>query len=352
MTLAEISYWSRQTIKYGFFFLVFVIVGGAIWKTAWGIYRSIVPPAPAAPTIQFGKLSGIPFPRTQTQSYQYTLQTPTGELPKLPPSVVVYLMPQFQSSFLGVDEATSIARNLGFTGNLEKVSSTVYRFEHTEVPKTLDINIVNKMFSISYNLGAKPELLFMRPSSTEDARRSVESYLGGGNLLSEDYKTGQIGYEYLRSDSTDLVATSSLSEASFVRVNFFRKNYAELPVVTPRKTQSNVWFIVSGEQAGPSKIVAGEYHHFPIDETKVSTYPIKTADQAWKELQSGKAAIVKPLPEGQTQVTIRRIYLAYYDAGEPQQFFQPVFVFEDGGGFAAYLPAVTDEHYSVAPPQE
>lgn len=348
MTLAEISFYSRQTIKYGFFFLIVVIVGGALFRTAWGVYRTFVPPTPAAPTIQFGKLSGIPFPRTQTQNYQYALQTPTGELPNLPPSVVVYLMPQFQSSFLGVDEATSIARNLGFTGNLEKVSSTIYRFAHTEVPKTLDINIVNKTFSISYNLGAKPELLSLRPSSTEDARRSVESYLGGGNLLSEDYKTGQIGYEYLKSDPPELVQTTSLSESNFIRVNFFRKSYVELPVVTPGKTRSNVWFIVSGEMAGPNEIIAGEYHHFPIDETKVSTYPIKTAKQAWQELASGKATIVKPISEGQTKVTIRRIYLAYYDAGEPQQFFQPVFVFEGDGGFAAYLPAVTDEYYPSA----
>lgn len=352
MTLAEISYWSRQSIKYGFFFLIFVIVGGALFRTAWGIYRTFIPPTPAGPTVSFGKLSPVSLPKTKIQNYKYTLQTPTGELPNFSPSAVVYLMPQFQSSFLGVDEATNIARDLGFTGKLEKVSATVYRFEHAEVPKTLDINIVNKTFSISYNLSAKPELLSLRPSSNEDARKAVESYLNGGDLLSDDYKTGQVGYEYLKSDPPELMPVNSLSESNFIRVNFFRKTYSDLPVVTPRKTQSNVWFIISGAGAGANQIVAGEYHHFPVDETKASTYPIKSADVAWQELVAGKAAVIKALPEGKTDVIIRRIGLAYYDTGEAQQFFQPVVVFEGDGGFTAYLPAVTDEYHSSVAPQE
>ena len=352
MTLAEISYWSRQTIKWGFFFLVFIIVGRAVFNIGYGIYRSFVPPAPKAPTVTFGKLPAIVFPRSKEGNYKFTLQTPTGELPKFVPSVVVYLMPQFQSSFLGVDEAGRMARGLGFNGSLNKVSPTIYRFEHSDVPKTLDINIVNKTFSISYNLLAKPEILTMRPPSTEEAQRDIVGYISSLDLLKEEYPLTQVGYEYLKTDGLELVPVSSLSESNFVRVNFFRKKYGELGVVTPQRTQSNVWFIVSGAGSGSSQVVAGEYHHFPVDESKASTYPIKTAEAAWGELNGGKAIIIRGLAEGKSDVTVRRVYLAYYDAGEPQQFFQPVVVFEGDGGFAAYVPAVSPQYYGVTTGQE
>lgn len=347
MKLIEISYWSRQFIKFGFILIVLAVIGGAVLKTAWGIYRSIIPPPVAAPTVGYGKLSPIPFPKKQKYNYKYTLETPTGELPKFPTTANVYLMPQFQSSFLRVDEATEIARNLGFTNKMEKVTETIYRFEHPEVPKTMDINIINKTFSISYNLAAKPELLNLKSNSKDTAQIAIESFLSSSNLLTDEYKGGQISVEYLKSNPPELVTANAQSESNFIRVNFFRKNYADLPVVTPSRTQANVWFIVSGDGYGSNQIIAGEYHHFPVDESNSSTYPIKSSDQAWKELIEGNAVIIKPLPSGQTDVVIRRIGLAYYDAGEAQQFFQPVIVFEGDNGFTAYLPAVTTEFQPI-----
>ena len=45
------------------------------------------------------------------------------------------------------------------------------------------------------------------------------------------------------------------------------------------------------------------------------------------------------------QVVIREVYLAYYDAGEQVEFYQPVIVFAGDNNFIAYVPAVTADYY-------
>ena len=46
------------------------------------------------------------------------------------------------------------------------------------------------------------------------------------------------------------------------------------------------------------------------------------------------------------EIKIRRIYLAYYDAGIYTEFLQPIYVFEGDNDFVAYTPAITSNYYS------
>ena len=93
------------------------------------------------------------------------------------------------------------------------------------------------------------------------------------------------------------------------------------------------------------KVIGAEYRYFPIDESKSATYPIKTAQQAWEELNAQKAFIASLGENQDQQITIRNIYLAYYDAGVQTDFYQPIIVFEGDRNFKAYLPAVTADYY-------
>ena len=44
------------------------------------------------------------------------------------------------------------------------------------------------------------------------------------------------------------------------------------------------------------------------------------------------------------RIVIRNISLAYYDSDEPQEYLQPIFIFEGDNDFVAYLPAITGEY--------
>ena len=123
-------------------------------------------------------------------------------------------------------------------------------------------------------------------------------------------------------------------------------NYDNLPSVTGIPDQANVWAIISGSQSQNQEVVAAEYHYFSVDGSQYSTYPIKTPTEAFTELQNSQAFIASL---GQNKdgdnVTVRRMYLAYFDPDSTTEFYQPVYVFEGDNGLVEYLPAVTTGYY-------
>jgi hypothetical protein len=350
-SLTTIAVSTRRAIRYGFFFVIFLIVVRILFGLGSGIYHRIFPSPPPPPTVSFGKLDKLPFPDLTAQAGKakinltYTLETPEGGLPTLPTQAKVFFMPKQVSNLLALDVAKEKAAALGFSPTEQEVSPTIYRFPHRNSPATLEVNIVTGIFSISYDLKADPSPLERRPPAPEVAASTVRSYLSAANLLPEDL-TGPTLHEFLKIEGDSLVGALSLSDADLVKINFFRKTFDNLPSFTPAPDEGNVWFIVSGAQERDKQIIAAEFHYFPVDEGQSSTYPIKTAQTAWDELNAGNVYVAS---YGQNQeganVKIRRIYLAYYDGGLEMQFYQPIIVLEGDNGFMAYTPAVTPDYY-------
>lgn len=83
-----------------------------------------------------------------------------------------------------------------------------------------------------------------------------------------------------------------------------------------------------------------DYIFWPIDLNNFGTYPIKKVDEAFEELKNGEGFIaIEPL---RGNVSISKIYLAYYLSEEYTNYLQPVYVFE-GSGFASIVQAVKNE---------
>lgn len=254
-------------------------------------------------------------------------------------------MPKLSPNLLSLDVAKNTASQLGFSTNEQEVSQTIYKFPHKENPETLEINIVTGVFSISYDLRADSSPIEKRPPAPEIAASSVRSYLSSAELLPDDL-SGPTTHEFLKIEGDKFVTAVSLSEADLVKVNLFRKSYDELASLTPDPNSGNVWFLVSGAQERTKQVLAGQFHYFPVDESQSSTYPLKDSQAVWDELNSGGAFIATPgLNKEGDKVTIRKIYLAYYDGGTSMEFFQPIVVFEGDKGFMAYLPAITIDYY-------
>ncbi len=347
MTLTETAFWARRGIKYGSILLVVLIFARVVFMGGYWAYRQVFPKPPPKPEVTFGKLPAVTFDsRFSANSLGFTLSLPEGELPTFPGQVNVFFMPTPQASFADLTESKKIAQSLSFSPTGAPLSDVIYRFTHRDVPATLDINIVNKTTSLSYNLSADPGLLTLKPRSEAEAINTARSFLTRGGLYPEDLQNGNQEVEYLASGTEALTRVGSLSEANFVRVNFLRRNYDGMRVITQRNDRSTVWLLVTGETSGPKQVIAGEYHYFPIDEGQKATYPVKTSKVAWEELQAGKGLVIAPPTTGNA-ATVRRVYLAYYDSGKPQQFLQPVVVFDGGddSGFRAIVPAIAPEYY-------
>ena len=93
-----------------------------------------------------------------------------------------------------------------------------------------------------------------------------------------------------------------------------------------------------GAKRNDKRVIQAEYTYWPLDTRSFAAYHLKTSEQAYQELQNGKAYFAQ-FPQNQTQITITNIFLAYFDGKSPQLYMQPVFVFE-GENFLAYVPAI------------
>lgn len=345
-SLTQTAIIARKVIRYSIYGIIFIIFTRITIGLGVKIYRYLFPKPPPPPTVTFGKLPNLPFPeQTVTiENLVFSLETAEGDLPSFPNQLGVYFMPKILPSIQAKELAQQKAVSLGFKPEGRELVETVFLFENREAPSSLTMNIISEIFSISYDLRANPRVLENVPPTSESAISQVRSYLARSGFLKDDL-SGPVTHTYIKIEEGRFVPAISRSEADIIKINIFRKAFYELPAVTPEPDEANVWFMLSGARDRADQIIAAEYHYYPIDEEQLGTYPIKTAQQAWENLKEGKGFIARLGDNKEGLITIRRAYLAYYDAGQYTEFYQPVFVFEGDNGFIAYVPAVTDEYY-------
>jgi hypothetical protein len=343
--LTQTAVVARRVIRYGIYFIVFLTVGRILLTLTVNVYRKIFPPPLPEPTVKYGRLPKLNFPEKQKVNLTYSLETSTGEFPKITPQAKVFFMPKISANLLSLDVAKQEARSLGFISEPNQLSETTYSFGNPNYPVTMEINIVTGTFSVSYDLNSDRTPLDKKPPAGEIAAALVRSYLSAANILPDDL-TGEMLPNFLKLDSGKFVNALAQSEADVVKINLFRKDYDELPSRTANPLEANVWFIVGGSQDRNQQIIAGEYHYYKVDETQFSTYPIISPEDAYSNLTSGNAYIANQgLAKEGEGVTIRKIYLAYYDSENPNEFYEPIYVFEGDKGFMAYYPAITSDYY-------
>jgi len=345
-TLTETAHYTRKTVKYGTIALIGVILLKSIFSTAISYWRKLHPPPPPPPTVAFGNLPKIEFPESKFKEEKlvYRLETVTGGTPDLGDRAKVYFMPTKKPSLLALDQAKAQAKRIGFSGQPKKISETIYQWQKEKpLSTTLEINIIDNNFTIKKNWQEDQALLQEKILPVkEQAIIEAKNFLQTNGLLSKDLQTGETEVSFLRFVPPKLVPAISPSEADFVRVNILRSNLDNLPILPPNPSEALVSLLISGSGAREKRILEVNYTHFPIAKETFATYPLKTSAQAWEELKVGKGFIAN-LGKGEKQVTIRKIYLAYFENSLSRNYLQPIYVFEGDNDFTAYVPAVSPE---------
>lgn len=343
-TLTETAYYSRLTIKYGAIGLVALLVFRGLFLSFRAYWKKAHPPPPPPPTVAFGKLPKLVFPETPNlPTISYKLETITGTLPSLATQAKVFFIPQPSDNLLAREKTKTWARSLGFTQEPLEVDKYEYRFTSDTTPQTtLNVNFLTRNFTLRYDWRSDLEIFSSgSPPQESQAISLARGFLQSADALSEDLTLGPAKVSYLRYKDGSLVK-AFFSEANFAKVNLYRKDIDGIKILPANPEESNIFVIVSSQTKSGRGIIEASYTYSPVSLTNFATYPLKDVSTAWSQLISGKAYIANLGNNPEGKITIRNAYLAYYDSKSPQNFLQPVIVFEGDRDFFAYVPAVSD----------
>lgn len=344
-TLTEVSYYTRKAVKWGAIGMVVIVLAPVVWRAVKAVYLKLRPPPPPPPTVAYGKLPSLNFPPSMPD-YQPVLRLETidGQLPKLATVGNVYVVNVNKSRLLELDRVKARVKSFGFGNEPEAIDEQTYKFTHPVTAATLTVDVIYNTYHYEYDWTLDQALYSAAAIPNRDqAFLEAKNFFQALGVLGSDLADGKPGVDYFAASVPQMVPVVSQSEANFVRVNLWRSNRGNLPWVTTAAGKSPVNITFSGVSDRSKRVIEANWRYSQIVEgAEPATYPLKSADQAWNELQQGRGYVAA---KAGPQVIVRQVYLAYYESDAPQEFVQPVFVFSGDGGYLAYVPAI-DPAYS------
>lgn len=320
-----------------------ILIGIFVLIKVFFIIKEIISPTPAPPpTTSFGKLPPIFFPESINKKFTYSVDTLSGKLPTFPDRTNVYEMEKPGPDLLAVQRANEKVASLGFSSKPEQLSDIQYRWTSPgPPPKSLILNVNMASFTLySSYLTDQTVLSGTYLGDQQSALNTAREFLNALNLYPEDIDEEKTKIELFSINNEVLGPAESLSRAKLISVSYFQKDKDEIKMVYPGGTNSPMNIVVGSGEREPQVVNARFFYQRATDES--ATYPIKTAEQAFDELKSGKGRIVSQKGNN-LSIVIKNVYLGLYSEGKQQDYLMPVVVFEGNDNFVAYVSAVTDE---------
>lgn len=344
-TLSQTTQVTKSILKWAaILFAAFLVFRLILFPLGQFLFLSIFPPKPPAPKVAFGKLPKILFPAGQKLgTVNFEIKTTTGALPNVPTTINVYAVAKPRAIFSSLDLAKQKVKSIGFTSPEIPLSKTLYQWRDSqEEGRQITLNTVTQEFTLTTKLASSSAEIENLPPQREEAIRIAKDFLDRMELLPKDLDDKEAKITLLRIRNNALITASSLSQSDFVQVDFYRKNIAEIPIIYPNLDQSLISFLIKTGPTTEKQVVKARYSYKEIDEDSFSTYPIKTAQEAFDELKTGKAYIAKNETALST-IIIQKVSLAYFENNDENNFFLPVFVFEGDGDFTALVSAIKEQ---------
>jgi len=357
MTLTETAQLTKKTAVA----LVIISTAGFTGREVWTRAKTLLfPPKLPPPEVAFGKLPSPQIPRLPFKggsSPQYVVDTTTGRLPTdLPDRAKVYKIILPTVTHLTSQRAKNLAAELGFSKSPQKLSSSDYFWTDPEAGRSLEMNITTGNFLLETEIKKLSDLRAGTAPSKASAVEQAKMFFQNLGILSEDYANGRQEASYLKIEGGSLKRVESLSEAQLTRIDFFRE-IDEQPIVGQKPFEGLLSVILKKE--GVAFVV---HRRWPLDPEQSTTYPLKTAEQVWNEVEGGQARLVHLAPakadpfssyepRDPKTIFVRRIFLGYFDSQKLQDYLQPIYILEGLAmtadrqqlKFIAYLPALTDD---------
>lgn len=328
----KVTKWAAIII--GIFLGLFLLIKGIFF-----IKEIVSPTPPPPPTVSFGKLPAVFFSQGIRKDFKYTIDTLSGELPVLPDRSKVYEMVIKAPDILAAARLSERAASIGFDLKAQQLSEKVYRWKNAEEPlKILVMNTDQTEFTLISNF-LSDEKLFNSSEvvGKDEAISAAKSLLHALSAYPEDIDETKTKTEILKIDQGVILDATSISNTKLVTVYFFLKERDNMPIVYTSGKRSTI----NATVARRGEVIDARYFYQTVND-KSATYPIKTADEAFRELKKGKGHVAS-FEGNNTNIVIKNVYLAYFAPARMQKYLMPVIVFEGNDDFLAYVAAVKDE---------
>lgn len=310
---------------------------------------SLKKPPPPLTSTTFGPLPKVKFPSQQfPNDIKFSIETITGGIPEASPTAKVYFLPKKQQGLLTNIRVSQDAKKLGFTINPQNINK---KLVFKDGVKELTIDPITRNFSYTYDyLNDGSVFQGSAKITKEGAISQAQVFLNSLSGLPNDYNIQTPQTTFLTFNGAQFIPTVNEKDnenATSVRVDYFRKNIDDLPVVTPKFNQGNIYVVISKSTDKNKQVIKAEKNYYEISNENVGVYPIKKSNAAWEDFLQGNGYIASAGNSTFTKrVVIRDAYLAYYDSDSEQSYFQPVYVFIGDNGFIGYGLAISEEFVS------
>ncbi len=358
MTLHQTVEDLHKAVKYGIVLSIFGIILLIFFRIGSLVWFMFNPPPPDLPNTKFGKLKVLPFPAGKvTGDFIYVLDTINGVLPVFPDRINVYKMKQPGTSLLNITQARNKIKGIGFenslTSNLVEIekSQIEYRWEITgsSLRKSIDMDIETFNFQFRTSYKEQPEIL-QPPTNETRAAGMAYDFLNAMRFGFSDLDRTKVRTEYLALQNGTLTPVQTFDQSQIIRVDLYQMDVDELGIYYPDYPYTPMNFLIMSRGNDINDVLeANVSHQEPILEKddpktneKIATYPIITAEEAYKELQEGKAYISNYFGTSKT-IKITDISLGYYIGSDRQEYLLPIIVFSSNKNFYAFVPAVRTE---------
>jgi hypothetical protein len=180
----------------------------------------------------------------------------------------------------------------------------------------------------------------------ETAKEEAEDFFNTIDTIPPDIDLEKTKIEYFTISNGTLSNAASRANAQLARVDLYQKAIEKIPVVYPKPPYSTMYVLLGTGRNDPI-VVEAAYLHQAIDTGKKdATYPIKTSQEAFEELQRGKAHIISYFGSS-SSISLKNVYVGYYLSDKQQQYAYPVVVFEGDSGFVAYVSLIENQWFST-----
>lgn len=340
-TLHKVTEETKTLLKIITGFLVVLLLLGVFIRVGNNIKEVFFPTPPPPPTVLFGKLPApLPTPQPNQKGLTYTINTIPGTLPSFPGQIAVYPFVVSSPNLLALQRAQEKVRKYGFTGSPRALSALEYAWI-TDIPfeEKLIYNIQTLNFTLSSDFLTDATILSQKNGIDEqNFVEKARDFLSGMSTFPEDIDTEKTKVTLFKVENQQLIPVEKKVDANIVRVDFFEKNLNNLPLYYTNPFFSSLSVLFTRDTA----ITEAQFFYNPIQKDIASTYPIKTADEALKELQKGNGYLAS-YNGIDKNISIKDVFLAYYRGDTEQGYLLPIIVFQGEGGFFAYVSAIKNE---------